>query len=160
MFRRYFLLYTEHMNFNLKEIGRVENDIVVRGRVEAGNITSNIVIDPVYISALDGIEPFSHIIIVFWLDRITEEERTILKVHPRGDSTIPLTGVFATRSPVRPNPVAITTVKLIRREENVLTVKGLDAINGTPVLDIKPYLPEPFSPSEIQVPGWIKKKHQ
>ena len=148
------------MKFDIKVIGHVANDVTERGHIEAQDLTSQIVIDPSYSSALDGIEPFSHVVVVFWLDRTTEEERKTLKVHPRGDAAIPLTGVFATRSPLRPNPIAITTVKLVERQGNILTVKGLDALNGTPVLDIKPYLPEPFLPNEVKVPDWIKRKHQ
>lgn len=155
----YPLFYTEYMRLSIKVIGRVENSIEKRGRIETANITSRIVVDPLYGNALDGIEPFSHIVIIYWLDQIQAKERKVLKVHPRGDLSIPLTGVFATRSPMRPNPIALTTVKLLKRKGNILTVKGLDAINGTPVMDIKPYLPEPFHPAEVKLPGWFNKKH-
>jgi tRNA-Thr(GGU) m(6)t(6)A37 methyltransferase TsaA len=146
------------MRLNIKVIGRVENSFVKRERLEAENVTSHIVVDPAYSSALDGIEPFSHIMVIFWLDQVQAKERKVLKVHPRGDPELPLTGVFATRSPLRPNPIAVTEVRLLKREGNVLTVKGLDALDGTPVLDIKPYLPEPVSNSDILVPAWVKKK--
>lgn len=133
-------------------VGRIENEIVQKGRFDADELISRIILDRKFCRALDGIEGFSHIIVVFWMHGVKAKERLTLKVHPRRDCTIPLTGVFATRSPVRPNPIGITIVKLLIREKNILTIKGLDAIDGTPVLDIKPYIPEKLSMSEIKVP--------
>lgn len=146
------------MPFNINIIGHVENNLTERGRIEAGDIISRIIIDPAYAQALDGIDDFSHIIVVFWLDRIKPDERNILKVHPRGSPDNPLTGVFATHSPVRPNPIAITTVELLDREGNILTVKGLDALNNTPILDIKCYLPSSEPSTPVNVPGWVNRK--
>ena len=119
---------------------------------------AQVIIDPSYEKALDGIESFSHIVIVFWLHKVKKGERLIMRVHPYRNPTLPLKGVFATRSPVRPNPIGLTVVKLIKRKANMLTVVGLDAIDGTPVLDIKPYLPEPFINAQISTPGWVNKK--
>lgn len=88
-----------------------------------------------YAEGLSDIEGCSHIIVIFWLHKA---EFTTLKVrpyhHPEG-----LRGVFATRSPNRPNPLGMTVVELVKRKENVLTVRGIDMIDGTPILDIKPY---------------------
>jgi tRNA (adenine37-N6)-methyltransferase len=148
------------MIFDIRVIGHVENEITERQRIRPDGLISRIVLDPSYLEALDGIDKFSHIVVIFWLDRIKDGERGISKVHPRGDDSIPLTGVFATRSPVRPNPIAITTVELVERKGNVLTVKGLDAMNGTPVLDIKAYIPEKITGGEIKVPGWVNKKRR
>ncbi len=89
--------------------------------------------------ALDGIEDFSHLFVVFWMNKISKEERKTMKVHPRGRGDMPLLGVFATRTPFRPNPIGLTLVELLKVERNVLTVRGLDAFDGTPVLDIKPF---------------------
>lgn len=89
--------------------------------------------------AVEGIEGFSHLFIIFWMHKISNQERKTLKVHPRGRKELPLLGVFATRTPHRPNPIGLTLVELVKVEENVLTVRGLDAFNGTPVLDIKPF---------------------
>jgi tRNA (adenine37-N6)-methyltransferase len=151
------MLYTVVMRIKISPVGTVENGIVQNHRFDAAETVSRIVVAPRYNRALDGIESFSHIVVVLWLHEIKNKERVILRVHPRRDPAIPLTGVFATRSPVRPNPIGVTTVKVIKREGNVITVKGLDAINGTPVLDIKPYIPENFPQSEITVAGWSKK---
>ena len=90
-----------------------------------------------YTEALDGIEKLTHINVLYWMHRLTENDRGKLEVHPRGDMDRPLTGVFATRSPVRPNPIGLTRVELLKREGNVLFVKGLDALDGSPVIDIK-----------------------
>ena len=126
-------------------------------RLDARDSVSDLIIAPRYSRALDGIESFSHIIVIFWLHKIRTIQRSMVKVHPRKDISLPLTGIFATRSPVRPNPIGITVVKLIKRESNILSVTGLDAIDGTPVLDIKPYIPEELSESEIRVPTWLEK---
>jgi tRNA-Thr(GGU) m(6)t(6)A37 methyltransferase TsaA len=90
------------------------------------------------------------------MNRIHEKERKDLKVRPRGRSDMPLIGVFATRSPHRPNPIGLTLVELVKRKRNILTVKGLDAINGTPILDLKPY--DIWDSAEnIRVPNWWKQ---
>ena len=131
------------MTFRLEPIGVIKSSIKNRRTVAHGYLKAQVIIDPAYEKALDGIESFSHIIIVFWLHKIKKSERLIMQVHPYRNPSLPLKGVFATRSPVRPNPIGLTVVKLLKRKANILTVEGLDAIDGTPVLDIKPYLPEP-----------------
>jgi len=151
------MLYTVAMRIKVCQVGTVENGIMQNHKFDAADTVSRIVLAPRYNRALDGIESFSHIVVLFWLHEIKNKERAILKVHPRRDPMIPLTGVFATRSPVRPNPIGITAVRLIKKEGNILTVKGLDAIDGTPVLDIKPYIPESFAQAEIKVASWSKK---
>ena len=90
-----------------------------------------------YTEGLDGIERLDYIYVLYWMDRLSEEDRKVLKVHPRGDRNKPLTGVFALRSPMRPNPIGLTRVRLVKREGNKLYVEGLDALDGTPVVDIK-----------------------
>jgi tRNA-Thr(GGU) m(6)t(6)A37 methyltransferase TsaA len=95
-------------------------------------------IEPAFVECLDGIEPGQDIWILTWLH---ESRRSALKVHPRGDVRNPLSGVFATRSPDRPNPIGLHRTKVLRIEEDrTLRVQGLEAIDGTPVLDIKPVL--------------------
>jgi len=87
--------------------------------------------------ALKGIENFKYLWIFFWFHKVPEEKRKILQVHPQGDFNIPKRGVFTTRSPVRPNPIGLTKVKFLKREKNVIFVQGLDALEGSPILDIK-----------------------
>jgi tRNA-Thr(GGU) m(6)t(6)A37 methyltransferase TsaA len=113
-------------------------------------------VDEAWAEALDGIERFSHIWLLWWLDRSggPPEAR---KVHPEGRREIPLVGLFATRSPRRPNPVAMTAVRLLEREGTRVRVEGLDAFEGTPVLDIKPYLRRGDLIPDARMPGWLER---
>lgn len=113
---------------------------------------SQIIINDEFAEALDGITEFSHIFVLFWLDQVSHEG-TRLKVHPRGREDLPLLGVFAVRTMYRPNPIGLTLVELVKVEGNVLTVRGLDAFDGTPVLDIKPF---DFwdTAKDVRVPAW------
>ncbi|RLE08424.1 tRNA (N6-threonylcarbamoyladenosine(37)-N6)-methyltransferase TrmO [Candidatus Aerophobetes bacterium] len=92
---------------------------------------------PRYAKGLDGIERLKKIYVLYWMHRLNEEDRKTLRAHPRGNKASPLTGVFALRSPMRPNPIGLTCVELVKRENNNLFVKGLDALDGSPVIDIK-----------------------
>ncbi len=140
---------------SLTPIGRVINGVEYPSDVKWKNIVSEVVIAPQLAEALDGIEDFSHIVIVFYLHKVNENRRSLLKVHPGGREELPLVGVFATRSPVRPNPIGITEVKLLERRGNILKVLGLDAYDGTPVLDIKPYLRRGDLVEEVTTPDWL-----
>lgn len=120
-------------------------------------MTSEIELLPEHTERLDGIEDFSHIQVIFYLDRVSRHERRMKKFHPRDREDLPLVGAFATRSQRRPNPIGLTTVKLLSRKVNTLRVKGLDALDGTPVLDIKPYSPHHNLHPEATAPDWMKK---
>jgi tRNA-Thr(GGU) m(6)t(6)A37 methyltransferase TsaA len=104
--------------------------------------------------ALDGIEGFSHIIVLYWMHRL-ESLSGPLKVHPAGLKDVPLVGLFATRSPRRPNPIGLTVVRLLSRRDNRLRVAGLDALDGSPVIDIKPYFP--CDPEDLLLPDWARR---
>ena len=95
---------------------------------------SRIVLDPRYVEGLAGIEAGDRVMVIFHFDRVTGCE---LMQHPRGDTSRPKTGVFAIHTPFRPNPIGVTVVDLLAKEGNVLRVRGLDALDGTPVLDLK-----------------------
>jgi tRNA (adenine37-N6)-methyltransferase len=113
-------------------------------------------IHPRYKDALLGLEKFSHVIVFYWFQGSdVPEKRSVLQVHPKGDLNRPLTGVFATRSPVRPNPVAISISRVLAIRENILQIDRTDAFDGTPVIDIKPYIPASDSPSGANVPEWV-----
>ncbi len=114
---------------------------------------SQIVIHDELAEALDGVNGFSHAFVLFWLHQVSDEQRKTLKVHPRGRKDMPLLGVFATRTMLRPNPVGLTLVELVQVEGNVLTVRGLDAFEGTPVLDIKPFDSWDMA-TAFKVPEW------
>ena len=146
---------TRQDSINLAPIGRVINGVEYPNHVKWETITSEVVIAPQLVEALDGIDGFSHIVIIFYLDKVDEDRHSLLKVHPENKEELPLVGVFATRSPVRPNPIGITAVKLLEREENVLKVLGLDAYDGTPVLDVKPYLRRGDLIEEAATPDWL-----
>lgn len=92
---------------------------------------------PEYEGCLLRIEECEHLWVLFWMSELAPEDRQVQQVHPRGDPRNPLTGVFATRSPMRPNPIGLTRVRLIGREGLRLAVEGLDAFDGSPVIDIK-----------------------
>ena len=143
---------------SLKAIGIVRNEIKQPIRHGWGEIVSDIVVNRDLTEALDGLDEFSHLIVLYWMHQLTPGRELPLKVHPMGKPELPLTGRFATRSPSRPNPVGQATVKLLERRGNILKVKGLDAINGTPVIDIKPYLPGYDSASDAKVPPWMTEK--
>jgi len=140
----------------LKAIGIVRNEVKQRpdGRDWWQELVSEIVIDPSLTEALDGLEEFSHIIVLWWMHLIPPGEVT-LKVHPMRREELPLVGLFATRAPHRPNRIGKTTVRLLQRQGNILMVKGLEALDGSPVIDIKPYLPRYDSAPDAEVPQWI-----
>jgi tRNA-Thr(GGU) m(6)t(6)A37 methyltransferase TsaA len=119
------------------------------------SLTTRIILQRGLTEALDGIEGFSHILVIFWLHKLPKAKRSFLKAHPRGKPELPLVGIFATRTPNRPNPIALTLVELVKREQNILWVKGLDALDQTPIIDIKPYDYRDIAKS-ITTPGWLK----
>jgi tRNA (adenine37-N6)-methyltransferase len=142
----------------LKPIGRVRNSVRRKRREGWESIPSKIVLDPRYEEALEGIEDYSHILVLFWLSRVTPGQRgRMLKIHPRGRLDLPLVGIFSTRTQYRPNPVGLTLVELLKRKKNVLQVRGLDALNGTPVIDIKPISPRTEFPPNSLVPEWYRR---
>jgi tRNA-Thr(GGU) m(6)t(6)A37 methyltransferase TsaA len=100
---------------------------------------SEIFLDCELTPTIEGITGFSHVFVLFWLHQITSKKRQTMKVHPRGRKDMPLLGVLATRTNLRPNPIGLTLCELVKVEGNVLTVRGLDAYDGTPVLDVKPF---------------------
>jgi len=121
----------------LKPIGFVSTKAVGK-EVKRRTHISKIILREDLTESLDGIEEFSHLFILFFLHKVTNQDKK-LKTHPRGRTDIPLLGVFATRTANRPNPIGLALVELLGVEGNVLTVRGLDAYDGTPVLDIKPF---------------------
>ena len=119
-----------------KAIGHVENDYDEPATPEEmRSAESRIILAPALTEGLAGLEPDQQIMVVFHFHR---SQGFDLLQHPRGDRSRPRRGVFALRSPRRPNPIGITVVDLIAVEKNVLRVRGLDALNDTPVLDLKP----------------------
>ena len=141
----------------LKPIGTVRNTIAEAHRdTRWKEIESKIEIDAEWRDALDGIDQFSHIWVVTYLDRMPLRPDA-LRVHPTRDARLPLVGIFATRSPQRPNPIGMCAVELLEVRGNVLRVRGLNALNRTPVLDVKPYLAHRDAIENTRVGEWVKQ---
>ena len=139
----------------LKPIGFVKTKAIGKEVRDKRNI-SEIVFHQNLKEALDGLSEFSHLFVIFWMHEISKEERKTRKVHPRGREDTPLLGVFATRTPYRPNPIGLTLVELVEVKGNLITVRGLDAFDGTPILDIKPF-DHWDSVEETKAPDWWTK---
>jgi tRNA-Thr(GGU) m(6)t(6)A37 methyltransferase TsaA len=134
--------------------------VVRGGRVEPidddwGDVHSEIVLDDRFPpDALDGLDQFSHVDVVYVFDQVDETKITVGARHPRGRSDWPRVGIFAQRAKGRPNRIGVTTCEIVEVEDRVVTVRGLDAIDGTPVLDLKPYMVE-FAPRTlVRQPAW------
>jgi len=128
------------------------------GHVEKSEERTRIVLDKKHQRGLLGLEGYSHIYMIWWFDRNdTPQKRSVLQVHPRGDRENPLTGVFATRSPMRPNLIALTLCKIVAIENNTIEIEATDAFDGTPVLDIKPFIPGYDTAEQATVPAWLSK---
>ena len=108
--------------------------------------------------ALMGLDQFSHIMVCSWFhENDTPEKRSRLQVHPRRNETNPLTGIFACRSPVRPNPIAISTCKILSIDENIIHIDTIDSFDGTRVIDIKPCMSKNDLTLEVKVPEWAEE---
>jgi tRNA-Thr(GGU) m(6)t(6)A37 methyltransferase TsaA len=125
------------------------------GQIEWRNRVSELVIDSSLAGILDGIEDFSHLLVLYWAHRVDRDGRSITKAHPMGRKDLPLVGIFATCSPARPNTILATVVRLLERKENVLKVEGLDALDGSPIVDIKPYIPSYHSAANVKMADWM-----
>ncbi len=128
-------------SYELQPIGRVESPLTDRASApkqgNEGAPEASIVFEPDVLEALDGIEVGAQILVFTWLDR---SDRSVLRVHPRDDPANPVQGVFNTRSQDRPNPIGLHPVTVISLEGATMRVRDLEALDGTPVLDVKPVL--------------------
>jgi len=142
------------MTIELSPIGVIKNPF--RDRIPKGweTVEARIVVNDEWADALHGVEEFSHLIVLFWLDRIPRDS-ILMRLHPQGCEELPLVGLFATRTPCRPNPIGMQVVEVLNRSANVLTVRHIDALNDSPVLDIKPYLPRGDCVRGAVTPQWV-----
>jgi tRNA-Thr(GGU) m(6)t(6)A37 methyltransferase TsaA len=142
--------------YNVKPIGTVKCAVTQMSQGGWAQVESAIELDPLYAGGLQGLEGFSHAIVVFFLDRAQgfDPQKQLLR-RPRGMEDMHEVGVFAQRTKYRPNPIGITAVKLLGIAGNVVKVRGLDALDGTPVLDIKPYLPPFDRVDDAATPSWV-----
>ena len=152
------------MEIKLRPIGVVRVQATdEQVRQEEGEIEGELEIFPEFEPALNGLEGYSHIFLIFYFHKLRPEQIGLLQVKPkrlvkRGFTLeeLPTLGVFALDSPSRPNPVGLTLVRLLRREGRRLFVKGLDAFDGTPILDIKGYRPD-YRTDEYSIPDWHRR---
>lgn len=139
---------------NLRPIGVVRNNVDQPRPSGWEQVRSDLVFRDDLLPALDGLDEYSHVIVVFYCHLVPEAERGALHVHLKDEPGLPEQGVLATRSQLRPSALGVAVVPLQRRRRNILRVSGLDAINGTPVLDVKPYIPRYDSVPDATLPPW------
>jgi len=145
------------MSVHLEPIGRVHSTATDTTCDENwGAVVAEIELDAPLAAGLRGLEAFSHALVVFLMDHEFVAERDLVR-RPRGRADMPELGIFAQRGKQRPNPLGVTAVEIVRVAGRVLTVRGLDAIDGTPVLDVKPYVPAFDRRSDARVPEWIER---
>ena len=142
---------------DFRPIGFVKSPVTEPVDEDWGSIVSRIHLAEPWGRGLKGLDEFSHLVVVFHMHQASHNPDTDLLRRPQGRADMPEVGIFAQRARHRPNPIGITAVKLLEIQGFTLTVQGLDAIDGSPVLDIKPYVPEFDRVARPGVPGWIKK---
>ena len=140
-----------------RPIGFVKSPVTEPVDENWGDIVSRIHLTEPWGRGLKGLEEFSHLMIVFHMHQAAHNPQTDLVRPPRGRADMPEVGIFAQRAKHRPNPMGITAVRLLEIQGSTLVGRGLDAIDGSPVLDIKPYVPEFGQVAKPKVPEWMKK---
>ena len=140
----------------LKPIGTVRNGRDSAADADWGAVVSTIELRADCAAGLRGLEAFSHAFVIFWMHQDPDREPPTLVRRPRGRADMPELGVFAQRGRMRPNPIGVTAVEVVRVDSNQLVVRGLDALDGTPVLDVKPYFPI-FDRRDARVPEWVER---
>lgn len=143
-------------NIVMKPIGYVKNNVENRKDVSWGEDVSAIVLNEEYHGGLKGLEEFTHVTIIYYLDKAKFDREKHLQRRPQNRDDMPLVGIFSQRGKDRPNQIGMTSVQIISVSENCLTVKGLDVIDGTPILDIKPYYPV-YDQKNAKVPEWVER---
>ena len=143
-------------NIIISPVATVKNNVHEKKNISWGEDTSVIILNDEYISGLKGLEDFSHCIIIFYLDKANYEKEKHLQRRPQNRSDMPLVGIFSQRGKDRPNKIGMTAVEIVSVSDSELVVKGLDAVDGTPVLDIKPYYPV-YDKKDATVPEWTDR---
>jgi tRNA-Thr(GGU) m(6)t(6)A37 methyltransferase TsaA len=144
----------------LEPIATIHSPVTEGVDEDWGRVVSEIELLPQWADGLRGLDGFSHAVIVFFMHQSSFAAGSDLIRRPRGLADMPLVGIFAQRAKHRPNPVGITAVEIVGIEGNILRVRGLDAIDGTPVLDIKPYVPAFDRRDAATVPEWMDRLMQ
>jgi tRNA-Thr(GGU) m(6)t(6)A37 methyltransferase TsaA len=146
-----------NLKIEFESIGTVNNKVTDKKDIGWGDDVSQIIINPKLKDGLMGLSDFSHIIVIFYLHEAKFIADKHLTRRPRDREDMPLSGIFSQRAKDRPNPIAITSAELVSVDDNIITVKGLDAIDNTPVLDIKPYFPVYDCKNNAKVPEWVNR---
>jgi tRNA-Thr(GGU) m(6)t(6)A37 methyltransferase TsaA len=141
-------------DINLKPIGVAKNSETEERFGSFSEVVSEIIVDEKFTEALNSIEDYSHVIIVYWMDKVKSH---VITHRPQGNPNVPVVGIFACRCPQRPNPIAMTTVELVEHKGNIIKVKGLDILDGTPIIDIKPHWPIYDKVKDARIPDWVNK---
>jgi tRNA-Thr(GGU) m(6)t(6)A37 methyltransferase TsaA len=145
------------VDVTLHAIGTVHNDHPPGEKpITWQGVDSRLTFDPQWGEALTGLDGFSHAIVICYLHLIGEY-RPRTHIRPQRRPEMPEIGFFGTRTPARPNPISLTVVELRRREGHVLHVRNLDVYDGTPILDIKPYLTRGECVPDAQEPEWVAR---
>ncbi len=143
------------MQITLQPIAFVKNSRTTPTDDFWGSVISEIELaDGIPTEAFNNIENFSHLEIIYYFDKANPEDM-VYAGHPRGNNNYPYTGIFAQRKKDRPNTIGLCTVELLSHSGRVITVKYLDAIDGTPILDIKPVMKEFRQQADIKQPAWV-----
>ena len=138
-------------------IGFVTNQVTEPVDEDWGSVISRLTIAPEFAKGIRGLDSFSHAVVITYLNRAEFQAAKHLVRRPRGLDSMPEVGIFSQRAKDRPNPIGVTSVKIAGVGENFIEVKGLDAINGTPILDIKPYYPQYDCINDAAVPEWVNR---
>ena len=145
----------DHEPIEMTPIGVVRSGERDVRRQDWSRVRSEVELRPELADTLEGLDGFSHVIVVGWLDQIPGELRERRQSHPGGDDRLPLLGSFALRG-ARPNPVAVTVCRLRGIKGSTLRVEGLDLVDGTPVLDVKPYIAVYDAVPDAKLPRWAQ----
>ena len=137
----------------LRPLGMVRNGVTETIRESWEDVISEIVVRDDLAGVLDGLEGFSHVLVIFWMHQARPADG--VRARPRGRPDMPRVGLLAIRTPHRPNPIGLTAAEVMGTATRKLKVRGLDAIDGTPILDIKPYMPGLDRRDGVRVPEWV-----
>lgn len=140
----------------MEPIGYVKNNVENRKDISWGEDISSIMLNEEYYGGLDGLEEFTHATIIYYLDKAKFDKEKHLQRRPQNREDMPMIGIFSQRGKDRPNQIGMTSVQIMSVSEDSLMVKGLDATDGTPVLDIKPYYPI-YDQKNAKVPEWVER---
>ena len=147
-------------SITLHPVGYVRSEVTSETDQDWGAVTSRVELLPDFRAGLVGIDQFSHLLVLTFLHQASFEPSSHLTRRPRGLASMPLVGIFAQRAKDRPNPIGITAVSLLAVTADSVVVRGLDAIDGTPVLDLKPYYPVYDRVESAVVPEWVTRLMQ